>query len=165
MPLPETILNVVAPFRPLFTAPTWRKLMTLLTGTLLARGRRTVCSALRFAGEQENEHWSLYHQVLNRARWSPLAASRCLLQLILETFVPVDAPIEISIDETLERRWGAQIEPPRALSRQRTFQSQGRGAQQRIAVDGHGRGSDSHLLQTALGLAFFSGADHLSLFE
>ena len=45
----------------------------------------------------------------SRARWSPLAASRCLLQLILETFVPADAPIDISIDETLERRWGAQI--------------------------------------------------------
>lgn len=109
MPLPETILTVVAPFRPLFTAPTWRKLMILLTGTLLAHGRRTVCSALRFSGEQHTENWSLYHQVLNRARWSPLAASRCLLQLILSTFVPADAPIEISIDETLERRWGAQI--------------------------------------------------------
>jgi hypothetical protein len=109
MPLPETILSVVAPFRPLFTAPTWRKLMTLLTGTLLAHGRRTVCSALRFSGEQINENWSLYHHVLNRARWSPQAASRCLFQLILETFVPEDAPIDISIDETLERRWGAQI--------------------------------------------------------
>lgn len=40
MPLPEAILAVVAPFRPLFTAPTWRKLMTLLTGTLLVHGRR-----------------------------------------------------------------------------------------------------------------------------
>lgn len=109
MPLPETILSVVAPFRPLFTAPTWRKLMTLLTGTLLAHGRRTVCSALRFSGEQHTENWSLYHQVFNRARWSKFPASRCLLWLILETFVQADAPIDISIDETLERRWGAQI--------------------------------------------------------
>src|SRR5689334_13104157 len=109
MALPETILSVVAPFRPLFTAPTWRKLMTLLTGTLLAHGRRTVCSALRFSGEQNNKHWSQYHQVLNRARWSPLAASRCLLLLIVETLVPSGAPIQIVIDETLERRWGPQI--------------------------------------------------------
>lgn len=56
MPLPEAILAVVTPFRPLFTAPTRRKLMTLLTGTLLAHGRRTVCSALRFSGEQMNEN-------------------------------------------------------------------------------------------------------------
>ena len=109
MPLPEAILTVVAPFRPLFTAPTWRKLMTLLTGTLLAHGRRTVCSALRLSGEADNGHWSAYHQVLNRARWSPLAASRCLLRLIVEHLLPADAPIEIAIDETLERRWGPQI--------------------------------------------------------
>lgn len=83
--------------------------MTLLTGTLLAHGRRTVCSALRFSGEQHNGHWSLYHQVLNRARWSPLAASRCLLLLIVDLLVPTGAPILIVIDETLERRWGPQI--------------------------------------------------------
>jgi hypothetical protein len=109
MPLPEAILAVVAPFRPLFTAPTWRKLMTLLTGTLLAHGRRTVCAALRLSGEAENTHWSAFHQVLNRARWSPLAASRCLLLLIVETLLPAEAVIEIAIDETLERRWGPQI--------------------------------------------------------
>lgn len=67
MPLPEAILTVVAPFRPLFTTPTWRKLMTLITGTLLAHGCRTVCVALRLSGEAGNAHWS------------PLAASCCLL--------------------------------------------------------------------------------------
>lgn len=77
MPLPEAIIAVVAPFRPLFPAPTWRKLMTLLTGTLLAHGRRTMCSALRFSGEQSNENWSQYHQVLNRARHWPQAAVCC----------------------------------------------------------------------------------------
>ena len=83
--------------------------MTLLTGTLLAHGRRTVCRALRFSGEQNDEHWSLYPQVLNRARWSPLAASRSLLLLILSTFVAADAPVDISIDEMLERRRGSRI--------------------------------------------------------
>jgi hypothetical protein len=79
MALPEAILTVVAPFRPLCTAPR-RKLMILLTGTLRAHGRRTVCAALRLSGEAENGHWSSFHQVLNRARWSPLAASQCLLE-------------------------------------------------------------------------------------
>lgn len=83
--------------------------MTLLMGTLLAHGPRTVCSALRFSGEQSHENWSLYHQVLNHARWSSLAASRCLLPLIVQTLLAQDAPIEIVIDETLERRWGPMI--------------------------------------------------------
>jgi hypothetical protein len=34
MPLSDPIIEVWPVFRPLFTAPTWRKLMTLLTGTL-----------------------------------------------------------------------------------------------------------------------------------
>jgi DDE superfamily endonuclease len=93
----------------LFTAPTWRKLMTLLTGTLLARGRRTVAAALRASGNDQATNWSSFHQVLNRAQWSPLAVSRQLLLLIVETFVPAGASVDLVIDETLERRWGSKI--------------------------------------------------------
>lgn len=109
MPLPDPIIEVLAVFRPLFTAPTWRKLMILLTGTLLAQGRRTVAAALRASGNAQASNWSLFHQVLNRARWSPLAVSRQLLLLIVETLVPAGACVDLVIDETLERRWGSQI--------------------------------------------------------
>src|SRR2546430_800609 len=109
MPLPDPIIEVLAVFRPLFTAPTWRKLMTLLTGTLLAQGRRTVAAALRASGNEQAINWILFHQVLNRARWSPLAVSRQLLLLIVETFVPAGACVDLVIDETLERRWGRKI--------------------------------------------------------
>ncbi len=109
MPLPDLIREVLTVFRPLFTAPTWRKLMTLLTGTLLAQGRRTVAAALRSSGNAQATNWSLIHQVLNRARWSPLAVSRQLLLLIVETFVPAGACVDLVSDETLERRWGSKI--------------------------------------------------------
>ena len=109
MPLPDPIIEVLAAFRPLFTAPTWRKLMTLLTGTLLAHGRRTVAAALRHTGNEKETSFSTFHQVLNRARWSPLAVSRQLLCLIVETFVEAGGTLELVIDETLERRWGPKI--------------------------------------------------------
>ncbi|TMC16357.1 MAG: transposase [Chloroflexi bacterium] len=109
MPLPASIIEVLTVFRPLFTAPTWSKLMTLLTGTLLAHGRRTVAAALRSTGNEKASNWSLFHQVLNRARWSPLAVSRQLLLLIVETFVPAGTCVDLVIDETLERRWGSKI--------------------------------------------------------
>ena len=60
MPLPDSIIEVLTAFRPLFTAPTWRKLMTLLTGTLLAHGRRTVAAALRASGNDQAGNWSLF---------------------------------------------------------------------------------------------------------
>jgi DDE superfamily endonuclease len=109
MPHSDPIIEVLAVFRPLFTAPTWRKLMTLLTGTLLAQGRRTVAAALRASGNDQVANWSSFHQVLNRARWSPLAVSRQLFLLIVETFVPAGACVDLVIDETLERRWGGKI--------------------------------------------------------
>jgi hypothetical protein len=59
MPPFDPIREVLAVFRPLFTAPTWRKLMTLLTGTLLAQGRRTVAAALRASGNAQESNWSL----------------------------------------------------------------------------------------------------------
>ena len=67
MPLPDPIREVLTVFRPLFTAPAWRKLMTLLTGTRLSQGRRTVTAALRSTGNDMAGNWSSFHQVLNRA--------------------------------------------------------------------------------------------------
>src|SRR6266550_772441 len=109
MPLPGPIIEVLMTFRPLFTAPTWSKLMILLTGTRLSQGRRTVATALRHADTSMAGNWSTFHQVLNRARWSPLAVSRYLLLLIVATFVPAGASVDLVIDETLERRWGSKI--------------------------------------------------------
>jgi hypothetical protein len=54
-------------------------------------------------------HLSGFHQVLNRARWSPLAVSRRLLQVLVHTFVGAGATVEIVMDETLERRRGPKI--------------------------------------------------------
>lgn len=109
MSLPQPIITVLAYFQPLFTAPTWKKVVTLLVGTVLARGRRTVTAALRQMGQQMDPHFSGFHQVLNRARWSPLAVSRRLVQVLVSTFVRAGGTVEIVMDETLERRWGRQI--------------------------------------------------------
>src|SRR5436309_12402425 len=109
MSLPRPIITVLAHFEPLFTAPTWKKVVILLVGTVLARGRRTVTAALRQMGRQMDPHFSGFHQVLNRARWSPLAVSRRLLQVLVQTFVIAGGVVEIVIDETLERRWGRKI--------------------------------------------------------
>ena len=109
MSVPSSIIAVLAHFEPLFTAPTWKKVLILLLGTLLARGRRTVTAALRQMGQQMNAHFSVFHHVLNRARWSPLEVSRRLVQVLVGTFVRAGGTVEIVIDETLERRWGGKI--------------------------------------------------------
>jgi hypothetical protein len=107
--LPAEIIPVIACFRPAFTETTYQKVVELIVGTVLARGRRTVTSALRAIGKGQATSWSKYHHVLNRAKWSGLKVSRLLLALIVATFVSRAGIVTIAVDETLERRWGPQI--------------------------------------------------------
>lgn len=109
MSLPPAIIPILAAFAPAFTCPTYEKVVVLVIGTILGQGRRTVTSALRVLGLQGEAGWAKYHHVLNRASWSGLVVSRLLLLLLVATFVAAGAPIAITVDETLERRWGRQI--------------------------------------------------------
>jgi DDE superfamily endonuclease len=107
--LPPAILTVLSYFQPAFSKPTFNKAALLVVGTLLARGRRTVAVALRYLGLQHSSNFNIYHHVLSRGRWSSFKISKLLLRLLVTTFVPRGAPLEIVIDETLERRWGPKI--------------------------------------------------------
>jgi hypothetical protein len=49
-----------------------------------------------------------YHRVLNRARWSGLQGAKILLGLLI-VLLPAWLPVEIGVDETIERRKGSQI--------------------------------------------------------
>jgi hypothetical protein len=109
MHLPRLILSVLDAFRPEFSKPTWPRAVTLTLGTLLARGRRTVAAALRQMGLHDDLHFSSYHQVFNRAAWSPRRVARRLLSAAVAAFVPAGAGLTFAIDETRERRWGRKI--------------------------------------------------------
>ena len=131
MPPSAHLITVLAPFQSLFSAPTWRKVQRLFIGTLLACGRRTVTAALRHTGQGDTPSFSLYHQVFNRARWSALKGSRCLLALLVQTFDAAGGGLTFVIDETLERRWGRRINKrghyrdPLASSRKRSVSTSG----------------------------------------
>ena len=57
-----------------------------------------------------------YHEVLNRARWDARDFARRLLLHLLATLSP-SGEVVIGIDDTIERRWGAQNQSARHLSR------------------------------------------------
>ena len=107
--LPTTMIRLLAPFAPLFSERIFQHVRLLLVGAILAPGKRTVASALRAVGLEEERRFCRYHRVLSRAVWSGRAASRTLLRLLVEAFVP-DGPLVLGIDETLERRRGKKIQ-------------------------------------------------------
>ena len=81
----------------------------LLAGAILAPGKRTVASALRAMGLDQEKRFHRYHRVLSRAMWSSREVARVLLGLLVEAFVPEGSPLVVGIDETLERRYGRKI--------------------------------------------------------
>jgi hypothetical protein len=107
--LPTTMVQVLAPFVPLFSYRVWGHVQVLIVGAILAPGKRTVASTLRAVGLQEERRFCRYHRVLSRAKWSTQEASRILLGLLVEAFVPEGDPLVVGIDETLERRQGKRI--------------------------------------------------------
>ena len=108
--LPKPIMTLLIPFQPLFRQPTWVKAQILFIGAILATGKRTVTAALRVMGLSDEPHFSNYHQVLNRAVWSPRRLSEMLLALLMKYLDSNEAkPLVFGIDETIERRWGPKI--------------------------------------------------------
>jgi hypothetical protein len=107
--LPPKMVRALAPFAPLFSERVFRHARVLLIGAILAPGARTVSSALRAMGLDQQKRFHRYHRVLSSARWSSLEASRILLGLLLEAFVVGDGPLVLGLDETLERRYGKKI--------------------------------------------------------
>jgi hypothetical protein len=106
--LPSELTSLIVGFAPLFSKPVWKHAQVLLAGAILAPGQRTVTAALRVCGLSREQHFQTYHRVLNRARWSSLEASRILLGLLIESFVPAGALV-FALDDTIERRRGEMI--------------------------------------------------------
>jgi DDE superfamily endonuclease len=107
--LPQAIIHVLRHFELTFSEPVWQWATILLIGAILAPGKRTVTAALRVMGLSQERQFQNYHRVLNRANWSSRSLSRILLRLLVQTFVPADAPVVLGLDDHIERRRGAKI--------------------------------------------------------
>jgi len=80
----------------------------LILGGSLARGKRTVTSALRTMGLARKRHVTSTHRVLYQATWHPCFAAKVLLGLLV-CLLPPQAPLEILVGETIERRNGDKL--------------------------------------------------------
>lgn len=106
--LPSEFLSLILPYANLFCKRVFGHVQLLLTGAILAPGKRTITSLLRIMGMSQEKAFHKYHRVLSQAQWSTRHASRILLKQVLDVFVG-EGPLVVAIDEHLERRWGAKI--------------------------------------------------------
>ncbi len=106
--LPFAITTVIGAFAPMCSKRVFEPATLWLVGAMLAPGRRTVAAGLRVMGKSHDGYFQNYYRVRNRTCGSPITASRVLLGLLLDAFVP-EGPVVIGLDETSERRRGAKI--------------------------------------------------------
>lgn len=107
--LPLWMITILSEFAPvIYGISTWYKVEVLVTGAILATGKRTVSAVLRAMGLSQDRNYAMYHHVLSRAVWSGLAVSTILLHVLLKTF-DLGGDLVFGIDETIERRRGEKI--------------------------------------------------------
>jgi hypothetical protein len=106
--LPAELLPLIVECAPLFSKPVWEHATVLVVGAILAPGTRTVTAGVRVMGLSREKCLVNSHRVLNRARWSPLAASHLLLPLLVTRFAPA-GELVVGLDDTSERRRGESI--------------------------------------------------------
>lgn len=106
--LPTVIVSLLSEFESIFTKPTWQYARTLLIGSILCSGKRTVSSALRVMSLANCKRFERYHRVLSKSQWNQLILGKILLGLLIK-LVPLGFPILIAMDDTIERRGGGKI--------------------------------------------------------
>ena len=69
MELVPGFVQLLQPLASTMTAPTFDSLITVLTGWVFA-SRRTVTQMILAAGSSADKHYSSYHRVFSKTRWS-----------------------------------------------------------------------------------------------
>src|ERR1700750_710191 len=107
--VPRSLADLLAVFRPCFTAPTFPTFVGLLVGLIAQTRRRTVCGMLIAAGLDQVWHHSRAHRMFANARWSSDALGLALADLIVTRLLPTDSALTIAVDDTLFKRSGKKV--------------------------------------------------------
>lgn len=108
MILPTEAASLLAVLTPAFTQPTAARVTTLLAGTILTTGRRTVANILRTLRHLAPGHRTTYQRVLSRAPWSALELGCALAAFILRHLVP-KGPVILVGDDTVDGHKGEHV--------------------------------------------------------
>ena len=109
LPVPASLMTLLASFGPLFTVPSFRTFCGLACGFLVQAGRRTVCGMLAGAGLSRAWSHDRAHQFFSRARWNPDDLGLAAAKLVTGLLVPPRQPVTVAIDDTLFRRRGKKV--------------------------------------------------------
>lgn len=91
-----------------FTGPTCKRFLALLVGAIVTRGPRTVTGMLWPVRGLVPGHFSDFHRVLSRARWSLWTLGRVLATAVV-ALLPADGELRVAADDTVLRHRGPKV--------------------------------------------------------
>ena len=105
----RAFFDLLAVARGAFSAPGFALFSRLLTGWVLAPGRRTI-AAMFIAGDPKGiRSLDAYHRFVRCGRWSIDALWRPLVLFMVRTLAK-EGPVAVSIDDTLFKKSGRKVE-------------------------------------------------------
>jgi hypothetical protein len=102
---PQAFKELFQEFGPVFRRRTGVRMMWLVLGILLLRGRRTFTRILALLSGLVEGHYSTFYRIFSRPHWSSRHASRILARLVIEA-APPDERIVALVDTTVSEHPG-----------------------------------------------------------
>jgi hypothetical protein len=106
--LPRAAEPLLSRFSIAFTRPTFQRALVLFVGFALTAGRHTVTRTLWTARLLTRGHFSDYHRVFCRARWSLWPLGKVLASAVLG-LVPAGGPVICPVDDTVTQHRGKKV--------------------------------------------------------
>ena len=109
LPIPASLMTLLAVLSPSFTAPSFRTFCGLACGFLAQPGKRTVCGMLAGAGLSRLWPHDRAHSFFARARWKPDDLGLAVARLVVSRLVPDGQAVGAVVDDTPFRRRGKKV--------------------------------------------------------
>jgi len=108
MELTQPFVLLLHEFSPVFTQPSFRLFVHLLSGWTLSCRHRYITECIFTSGHVGDGHWSRYHRFFSHAAWSLDTLCMILARLLVAAFVPTGI-IVLAGDDTLCRKRGLTL--------------------------------------------------------
>ncbi|WP_095981486.1 transposase [Melittangium boletus] len=125
VPSLNTLLPLLLFLRPVFTLPSFCRILTLFAGWVGTQGVHAVTESLVSAGVSGVRHHAAFHRFFSRARWSIDQFGRVLL---LRVVALTPGPLRLALDDTLCTHKPGSPAPPAARCHLRGGHARGRFA-------------------------------------
>ena len=108
MKLTPSFAPLLLHFAPVFTAPTFRTFVQIVTRWILSQRHRYITEVIFSGGNVGNGHWSRFHRFFSHPSWDIDALSMFLAKLVVTILAP-GATLLWAVDETLCRKRGLTL--------------------------------------------------------